>query len=49
MPELSKEMYPDVDEVVHRDIYVDDYLFGKSYRNQAQERADELKIVLNYG
>ena len=40
-------MYSDVDEVVHRNIYVVDCLCDESSENKALERTDKLEIVLN--
>ena len=40
-------MYSDVDEVVHRNIYVVDCLCDESSDNKALERTDKLEIVFN--
>ena len=40
-------MYSDVDEVVHRNIYVVDCLCDESSENKALERTDKLEIVFN--
>lgn len=40
-------MYSDVDEVVHRNIYVVDCLCDESSESKALERTDKLEIVFN--
>lgn len=42
-------MYSDVDEVVHRNIYVVDCLCDESSENKALERTDALEVVLSQG
>ena len=46
---LSSKEYPEVNEIVQRDIYVDDCLSGEDSENLSLKRADELKIVLDRG
>ena len=46
---LSKDEYPDVNQVVQKDIYVDDCISGVSLKEQLYERADELSVVLMKG
>ena len=47
--ELSKEEYPEVNEVIQKDIYIDDCLSGEKNKKLAYERADQLELVLNKG
>ena len=50
MPEaarISADEYPEVNNIVQKDIYVDDYLSGEENINKALERADQLELVLN--
>ena len=47
--ELSKDAYPEVNEVVHKDVYVDDCLSGELSKELAHKRADQLEYVLNKG
>ena len=46
---LSKEEYPEVNEIVRRDVYVDDCLSGERSEDLAMLRSDQLEIVLNRG
>ena len=46
---MLKEKYPEVHEIVERDIYVDDCMSGCSLHALAQQRTDELELVLNHG
>ena len=46
---LSKEEYPQINELICRDIYVDDCISGEQSENSAASTADQLKIVLNRG
>ena len=46
---LSAEEYPEVDQIVQRDIYVDDCLSGEESMTKAMQRADQLELVLNRG
>ena len=43
---LSEAKYPDVSQVVQKDVYVDDCLSGKSCIELAHQRANELVLVL---
>ena len=47
--ELSQEQFPDVNEIVKNDIYVDDCITGKHEANLAHRLADDLEVVLNKG
>ncbi len=47
--ELSKEQYPEVYEVVTKDVYVDDCMSGEQSESSAMRRMDEMEIVLNNG
>ena len=47
--ELSKAEYPEIEELVKRDIYVDDCLTGEQDRQTAYNRADQLERVINRG
>ena len=46
---LSSEEYPQVNQIVQNDIYIDDCLSGDKNVEKALQRADELKLVLNCG
>ena len=46
---LSKEDYPEINEIVNKDIYVDDCITGDMSEKHAMKHADELEIVLNRG
>ena len=45
--QLSKEEYPEVNNIVQDDIFVDDFVTGEKYPETAHHRADELELVLN--
>ena len=45
--EMFKEDYPEVYEVIMKDYYVDDCLSGEPTDQQANQRMDELELVLN--
>ena len=47
--EMSKEEFPEVNDIIHKEIYVDDCLTGEINHQQAQARSDELEVVLNRG
>ena len=47
--EMSKEEYPEIEEIFKHDIYVDDCLSGKQDRQTAYTRADQLDLVINRG
>ena len=47
--QLSKETYPEIYNIIQKDIYVDDCLSGEESTASAIKRADELQIVLNRG
>ena len=46
---LSMKQYPEVNEIVQKDLYVDDCLSGEKTVKLAEERANQLEIVLNKG
>ena len=46
---LSKDEYPEVNEIISHDVYVDDCLSGEKSHLLATKRADELEVVLNRG
>lgn len=46
---LSKAEYPEVDKIVHKDFYADDCISGEDSMKLANQRADQLKLVLNKG
>ena len=45
---LTKE-YPLINQIVQNDIYVDDCLSGENTEELAQEKADQIELVLNWG
>ena len=47
--ELSKDDYPEVNNIVQKDIYVDDCMSGESSSDMSFQRADELSLVLRRG
>ena len=46
---IFKEEYPEIHEIIHNDIYVDDCLTGESETNTAYMRADDLQLIINRG
>ena len=46
---LSTNEYPEVNEIIQNDVYVDDCLTGENSTNLAMQRADEIEIVLSRG
>ena len=46
---LSKEKYPEVNEMVNKDVYVDDCMSGESSIEKSYQKADDLGIVQNKG
>lgn len=46
---VSKEEFPEVNEIVCKDVYVDDCLSGEVTKEKALQRADELELVLQRG
>ena len=46
---MSREEYPEVYQIVMKDVYVDDCLSGEDSKEIATERADQLDIVLGRG
>ena len=47
--DVSKEEYPEVNEIVKNDIYVDDCMSGEKTQELCFQRADQLAIVLMKG
>ena len=47
--DISKNEYPEICKVIHKDIYVDDCLSGSSTETSAVKLSDELQIVVNRG
>ena len=47
--EISKNEYPEANDVIQHDIYVDDCLSGAPDREAAHQLADELELTLNCG
>ena len=45
--DISKNEYPEICEIIRKDIYVDDCLSGSSTETSALKLSDELKIVVN--
>ncbi|XP_066927799.1 uncharacterized protein [Clytia hemisphaerica] len=46
---VSQSEYPEVHDIVHKEVYVDDCLTGEATRQLAHTRSDQLEIVLNRG
>ena len=46
---LSKEEYPEAENIIQRDIYVDDCITGDSCKESALIKADQLELILNRG
>ena len=46
---LGKEEFPEIDEIVRKDFYVDDCLSGEESVEMAFKRADQLETILNRG
>ena len=44
---LSKDEYPQINELICKDIYVDDCVSGAQSEKRASTTADHLEIVLN--
>ena len=47
--EFSKSEYPEIADIICKDVYVDDCLSGAQSHELAKSRADQLEIVLNKG
>ena len=47
--QLSKEDYPNANEIVQNDIYVDDCMSGEKTQDLLFQRADELALILRRG
>ena len=46
---LLKDEYPRENEIINKDIYVDDCLSGENSLDKVRETTDNLKLVLNKG
>ena len=46
---MNKEEYPEVNEIIQRDVYVDDCITGAHTIEAGHKRADELQIVTSKG
>ena len=46
---LSENEYPEICDMIHKDFYVDDCLYGSNSLDQAYQKADELTTVLSRG
>lgn len=46
---LSQNEFPEVNRIIHKDVYVDDCISGESCIENALLRADELEVVMNRG
>ena len=46
---LFKETYPQVHNIIHKDVYADDCISGESSISAAHSRADELQDTVNKG
>ena len=44
---LSKEDYPEVNEIINNDLYVDHCISGKISNEAVMERADQMDLVLS--
>ena len=47
--ELSKDEFPEAYEIVHKDTYMDDIMSGCQSIEEADQRADEMEIMLSRG
>lgn len=47
--EMSKDKFPEVNEIIRKEVLVDDYFTGEADRGLAHLRTDELEVVLNPG
>ena len=47
--DISKNEYPEIYEIIPKDIYVDDCLSGSLTETSAFKLSDELQIVVNRG
>ena len=47
--DISKQEFPEANQIIQNDVYVDDCLTGEVSRPVAHQRADELEVVLNRG
>ena len=47
--QISQKEFPKVNEIINKDVYVDDCITGEDTREAAHHRADELELVLNRG
>ena len=46
---ISGEEYPEVQEIIHKDVYVDDCISGEGSIELARKRSDEIELVVNRG
>ena len=44
-----EDQYPEVNEIIQNDVYVDDCITGESTIDEAHQRADEIEFVLSHG
>lgn len=47
--EMSSKEFPEASQIIKRDIYVDDCISGESSLDKANQRADELELIVNRG
>ena len=47
--QICQDEYPEVNNIVKKDIYVDDCIFGEICTRSAFQKADELTLVLHKG
>ena len=47
--DISKQEFPEANQIIQNDVYVDDCLTGEESQPVAHQRADELEVVLNRG
>ena len=46
---MAKDEYPEINEIIQKDIYVDDCLSGAMSLREAHQKADNLELVLSRG
>ena len=46
---ISAEEYPEVHDIIHKDVYVDDCISGEHTIESARRRSDEIELVVNRG
>ncbi|XP_066910448.1 uncharacterized protein [Clytia hemisphaerica] len=47
--EMNSQEYPEVNQIIQKDVYVDDCITGTDTKEEAYKRADELQIVTSKG